>query len=413
MSTQGMRPAVALVGASGYGRRHLDELLDLQRAGAIDLSAVVDITQPAGLAELVAEGGAHPYLGGDLAEALETRRPTTVVIATPPHTHAALAEQALAAGCSVYLEKPPVPLLADLHRLVARSSGLRFEVGFQQTPGVVAAVTEALASHPLGPIQRVTGFGALQRPDSYYTRARWAGRRELDGRPVFDGALFNPLAHVVHAALAVASSIRPGWALDSLEAELASVRPIQSDDVAAIRARASEGPVVTMIGTTAADRVVEPAVLVVGERGRLKVHLRDLTASVSLDGEDRVELSPRAHRSALRVAVLDPHGPADPLLDASAAEPFVRLVSAVVDTVGAPVSLAADAVAIHRDGERLVTLPGITEAIERSVERGGLLTGAGLTLGDSRRRQRLGEWSGRMELPYDDSVATIAGEVAV
>lgn len=412
MSAPGMRPAVALVGASGYGRRHLDELLGLHRAGAIELCAVVDIALPAGLAELMAESGARPYLGGDLAEALDSRHPTTVVIATPPHTHAPLAEQALAAGCSVYLEKPPVPLLADLHRLVARASGRRFEVGFQQTPGVIAAVTDTLSSYPLGAIQRVTGFGALQRPDSYYTRARWAGRRELDGRPVFDGALFNPLAHVVHAALAVASSIRPGWALDSLEAQLASVRPIQSDDLAAIRARAIEGPEVTMIGTTAADRVVEPALLVVGERGRLRLRLRDLAATVSLDGDDTVELPPRAHRSALRAAVLDPHGPADPLLNASAAEPFVRLVSAVVDTVGGPVTLAADAVAIHRDGERLVTLPRITEAIERAVEDGGLLAGAGLAPGDARRRPGLGEWSGRMARPYDDSVATIAGEVS-
>lgn len=412
MSTRGMRPAVALVGASGYGRRHLDELLELHRAGAIELCAVVDIALPAGLAELVAESGARPYLGGDLAEALDGRHPTTVVIATPPHTHAALAEQALAGGCSVYLEKPPVPLLADLQRLIARASDRRFEIGFQQTPGVVAAVTDALSSHPLGPIQRVTGFGALQRPYSYYTRARWAGRRELDGQPVFDGALFNPLAHVVHAALAVASSIRPGWELDSLEAQLASVRPIQSDDLAAIRARALEGPEVTMIGTTAADRVVEPALLVVGERGRLRLRLRDLTGTVSLDGDDLVELPPREHRSALKAAVLDPQGPADPLLEASAAEPFVRLVSAVVDTVGEPVALAADAVAIQHDGERLVTVPGITEAIERAAEDGGLLAGAGLAPGDARRRRRLGEWSGRMARPYDDSVATIAGEVS-
>ncbi|MCS5497248.1 Gfo/Idh/MocA family oxidoreductase [Cnuibacter physcomitrellae] len=412
MSTPGRKPAVALVGASGYGRRHLDELLDLHRAGAIELCAVVDIGLPAGLAELVEGRGAHPHLGRELAAALEARHPTTVVIATPPHTHAALAEQALAAGCSVYLEKPPVPLLSDLHRLLERASGRRLEVGFQQTPGVVAAVRDALSSHPLGPIRRITGFGALQRPDSYYTRARWAGRRELDGRPVFDGALFNPLAHVVHAALSVASSIHPGWTLDAIEAELASVRPIQSDDLAAVRARSVRGPEVTLIGTTAADRVVEPTLLVVGERGRLTLRLRDLAGTLSRDGADLIELPARAHRSALRAAVLDPRGPADPLLDASAAEPFVRLVSAVVDTVGRPAALTDDAVALHRDGERFITLPGITDTIERAAAHGSLLAGAGRPLGDSRRRGRLEEWSGAMTRPYDDSVATIGEQVS-
>ncbi|WP_368497685.1 Gfo/Idh/MocA family protein [Herbiconiux sp. A18JL235] len=418
MSARGARRAVALVGASGYGRRHLDELLDLHRAGSIEVCAVVDTALPAGIGELaelaglVAESGAHPYLGGDLAEALRSREPTTVVIATPPHTHAALAEQALAAGCSVYLEKPPVPLLADLHRLLERASGRRFEVGFQQTPAVVATVTDALLAHPLGAVERITGFGALQRPDSYYTRSRWAGRLELDGRAVFDGALFNPLAHVVHAALAIASSIDPAWALDSLEAQLGSVRAIQCDDLAAVGARSIDGPEVFAIGTTAADRVIEPSVLVVGERGRLRVRLRDLATTVSVDGEDPFELPPRAHGSALRAAVLDPHGPADPLLEAAAAEPFVRLVSAVVDTVGEPVALARDSLALHRDGERLVTLPGIARAIESAVDDGHLLTDGQVALGDSLRRTRLGEWNGRMARSYDDSVATIAGEVS-
>lgn len=391
-----MTPNVALVGASGYGRRHLVDLLELHRDGAIVLGAVVDVRPAAELPGLFAAAGASPLVTPDLGEAIDHSPLDTVVIATPPHTHAALARRALSSGVSVYLEKPPVALPTQLRELVALAGATRFEVGFQQTPGVLAAVTGALAEHDLGAVVRVTGFGALQRPDAYYSRASWAGRRDLGGVPVFDGALFNPLAHVVHAALAVAHAVEPRWTMAGLEVELGSVRAIQADDIAAIRVTSRHGPLVTAAGTTAADRVVEPGLVVEGERGSLRLRLRDLSGTVR-----SARFAPSKHPPVMRQAVLDPHGPADPLLTASAAEPFVRLVAAAVDAVAAPARLGDLGRIRERDGDRWAELPGISDAIEAAAAGGTLLGEQRVPIGPATRRTGLEVWSGLLRHPYD------------
>src|SRR5690606_40112525 len=99
----------------------------------------------------------------------------------------------------------------------------RVEFGFQQTRSVVTAADAARHAYPIGELRRITAYGALQRPDSYYTRAPWAGRRMLGGAAVFDGSLFNPLAHTVHAALVLARREEPSWAMSELEVELGAV----------------------------------------------------------------------------------------------------------------------------------------------------------------------------------------------
>lgn len=391
-----MTPTVTLVGASGYGRHHLADLLSWHRAGLITLGSVVDVHPAAELPDLFAAAAASPLVTTDLGEAIEHARADTVVIASPPHTHAVLARRALSAGAAVYLEKPPVPLPAQLRELIALAGATRFEVGFQQTPGVVAAVAAARAEHDLGPIVRVTGFGAVQRPDRYYARATWAGRRELDGVPVFDGSLFNPFAHVVHAALAVARAVEPQWTMAGLEAELGSVRPIQADDVAALRVTSEAGPLVTAVATTAADRVVHPSLLVEGRRGSLRLRLRDLSGVAR-----STPLPPREHPSVLRRAVLDPRGPADPLLTAAAAEPFVRLVGATVDAVDAPTRLGHLGRTRERDGDRWAELPGITDAVEAAVASGTLLSEQQVPIGPAARRTGLNGWNGLLRPPYD------------
>lgn len=381
-----MTPSVVLVGASGFGRSHLTELLALHAGGGIRLVGVVDIAPAPELQRLFADHDAHPVVGPDLARLLDAVHPDSVVIATPPHTHATLARTALSAGCAVYLEKPPVPLPSELAELDELAGDTRFEIGFQQTPGLVAAVAAALDGHDLGPITRVTGFGAVRRPDSYYRRADWAGRLRLDGRPVFDGSLFNPFAHVVHGALAVARTLDPAeWRSAHVTAERGSVRGIEADDVAALRivtaSRGRRAPIVTAVATTAADEIIEPSLLVVGERGGVRLRLRDLGGTVDDHSRPVCELPAREHESRLRAAVLDPRGTANPLLTASAAAPFVGVVAAVAQHCPPPTPMTGLARVSQDSGERWVDLPGLTRAVEAAAIEGTLLSDQQIGIG--------------------------------
>ena len=60
----------------------------------------------------------------DVAEALRTTRPDAVSISTWPDTHAALALQAMEAGCHVFLEKPLATTVADAEAVVAKAVAL-------------------------------------------------------------------------------------------------------------------------------------------------------------------------------------------------------------------------------------------------------------------------------------------------
>ena len=86
-----------------------------------------------------------------------------MIIATPIDTHLSLATQALAAGAHVYLEKPPVPSLADhaVLEAAAAAAGRAVQIGFQARGGAgVDVLRELVASGELGEIGTVRVYGA-------------------------------------------------------------------------------------------------------------------------------------------------------------------------------------------------------------------------------------------------------------
>ncbi|GAA0618977.1 Gfo/Idh/MocA family oxidoreductase [Kribbella sandramycini] len=313
-----MTPAVALVGTSGYGRQHLYQLLAWHRDGLLRLAALVDLRFDDETRAVVAAAGAEPQWLHDL----DLAGIDLVVVATPPHTHFALADQVLRGGCALYLEKPPVPLLSQLNELRAITPRRRAEVGFQYARSTIEAVEAALPT--VGEVTRITAHGCLYRPDSYYTRSPWAGTWFHDGVAVFDGALFNPLAHVVHTALMLAQRIDNTWWPSQVEAELYAVHDITGDDTGVLRIRSAKGPVVVAVGTTAADVVQDPAITVHGTSGQVTVRHGD-----------------HGGPHPLLAALKDLDGTPDPLLDLDAMEPFVTVVNQAVELVGAPTRIAA------------------------------------------------------------------------
>lgn len=387
------RPTVALVGVSGYGRRHLIDLLRLHAEGRIELVGLADPRIPAEVHEELERSSASPRTAATLDELFALCAPQTVVVATPPHTHHRLALTALDAGASVFVEKPPVPLPEQLDELKFRARRRRVEFGFQQTRSVVMAADAARHTYPIGELRRITAYGALQRSDSYYTRAPWAGRRMLGDAAVFDGSLFNPLAHAVHAALVLARREESSWVMNELEVELGAVRDIEADDTAAMRIRSVRGPLVTALGTTAADEVIEPSLLLQGTSGAMEVRLRDLRIDVEVDGVASALVGTPAP-AALGQAVTRPDDAADPLTDIEAVRSFVRLVAAAVDT--APVPKHLSGVVVDRDPGPGAEYPGISAAIARAAADGTLLGEAGVPIGAAHHRASLENWDGRL-----------------
>ncbi|GID92379.1 Gfo/Idh/MocA family protein [Amorphoplanes digitatis] len=260
-----MTVRVALVGANGHGRSHRRRIAELEAAGVLRLVALADVRPidgdppvPPGVAVFT-----------DHRELLATR-PDVVVICTPPHTHLAIALDALDAGCDLLLEKPPVPTRAAHAVLAAAAAeaGRSCQVGFQALGSLAARhLFDAVGAGVLGDLSAVTTVASWRRDDAYYARAPWSGRRTVAGRPVLDGALVNPLAHAVMQSLAVAAAAGAGEPV-LLEAERYRTRDIEVDDTAFARITFRGGLRLMAAVTLAGEEFIPGEVVVTGAAGR-------------------------------------------------------------------------------------------------------------------------------------------------
>jgi predicted dehydrogenase len=292
---------VALIGANGHGRWHRRRIGELAADGRVDLVGLADVRP-------IEPDPPVPFFT-DHRDLLAATAPDVVVICTPPHTHLPIALDAIAAGADLLLEKPPVASLAAHHTLAATldSAGRACQVGFQALGSQAWAGFRA-ALPTLGPLAGITATASWQREDSYYERAPWAGRRTVDGRPVVDGALVNPLAHAVMQALASARAAGAGRPRQ-LVAERYRVRPIEVEDTAFARITFDDGLQVLIAVTLAGEDFVAGEIAAHGPGGRAVLEYP--TDRLALPG---AEMTPVPGRTDLLTDLLDHRDTGSPLL---------------------------------------------------------------------------------------------------
>lgn len=261
-----MTARVALIGANGHGRAHRRRIAELEQSGSLRLVGLADV-QPIEPDPPV-PAGVPAYT--DHRRLLAETSPDVVVICTPPHTHLAIALDALAAGCDLLLEKPPLPTLEEQETLAAAvlAAGRACQVGFQALGSrALRQLTDAVSGGALGGITSVATVASWRRDDAYYARSPWAGRRIMNGRRVLDGALVNPLAHAVMQSLAVAAAAGAGEPV-RLAAERYRTRDIEVDDTAFARITFRSGLQLLAAVTLAGEDFIPGDVIVTGTAGR-------------------------------------------------------------------------------------------------------------------------------------------------
>ncbi|MFI7070163.1 Gfo/Idh/MocA family protein [Micromonospora sediminicola] len=373
--TGGGPPRVALIGANGHGRWHRRTIAELEAAGRLRLVALVDVRPP----DVEPDAPVPPRAAvlTDHRAMLATTRPDVVVVCTPPHTHLPIALDALDAGADLLLEKPPVLDLAEHRTLLTASAGRAVQVNFQALgSAALTELTDALAAGRLGAVHRIATVAAWQRPDGYYARSRWAGRRSLDGAPALDGALANPLAHALMQCLAVAEAVTGAPARPArVEVERYRVRPIEVDDTAVLRLTPHTGPPVLAALTLAAEAYVAGDVLVDGERGRAALEYP--TDRLRLPGDPAARAVPG--RRGLLANLLDHRATGAPLIAPLArTEPFTAVLDALRDTP-VPTLLGGDLVRTVGDGpERVRVIRGVGAVLRTAAETGALPSETGV-----------------------------------
>ncbi|GAA4046169.1 Gfo/Idh/MocA family oxidoreductase [Streptomyces shaanxiensis] len=263
---------IVLAGARGHGRWHLENIRRLQDKGIVRLAGICELT-PLSEGELpdglVLPSGA-PEQSADFGALLDTTGARIAVICTPIPTHTDLALTAARRGVHLLLEKPPAPSYAEFRRMAdgVAEAGVACQIGFQSLGShAVPAIRTLMAEGAVGEIVGIGGAGAWARPEAYYRRAPWAGKRRLNGVDVIDGVLTNPLAHAVATALALGGTTR-AEDVTGIETELLRANDIESDDTSCVRVTTT-GRQIVVGATLCAEDPDEPYVIVHGEQGRI------------------------------------------------------------------------------------------------------------------------------------------------
>ena len=134
--------------------------------------------------------------------------------------------------------------------------------------------------------------GRWVRDRAYYERARWAGRRELDGAVVMDGALTNPLAHSVEAALSIAGATRTD---DVAEVEIDAwhAHDIEADDTTSAVITTSGGIRIGVGLTLCSADPRPPTVTVYGSHGLIRLRYEHDSVDVVTDAGTVTTVHPR------------------------------------------------------------------------------------------------------------------------
>ncbi|GAB3237053.1 Gfo/Idh/MocA family oxidoreductase [Glycomyces halotolerans] len=359
-------PRIALIGANGYGIHHRRNLEPRRREGKVELVGLCDTATIADLPE--APIGDVPVFD-DYRQMLEATDPHIVIIATPPPTHLPFASDAMRHGCDVYLEKPPVASLEEYRALyeVMTETGRAVQVGFQALGShAFNALRDAMESGRLGRLQSVGVAGSWQRPDSYYRRSPWAGKREMNGNLVADGALANPFAHATQQALAIAGD----WPLDG-EIELERLRcreGIEVDDTAVWRGTNKGGVSVTVAVTLCGERKLEGDIYVRGTEG--EAWLEYTTDRLRLPGDDEPKQYGRT--GLLDNLMLHRQRGVGLISGLRRAKTFTGVLERVLND---PVPPLVDDVHLRRVGDDPVTiLEGADDAVEAAGRQGRLFS---------------------------------------
>jgi predicted dehydrogenase len=350
-------PRVALIGANGHGRWHRRRIAELADAGAARLAGIAD---PAP----VEPAPDVPVFAGH-RELLTAVRPDVVVVCTPPHTHLPIALDALAAGCDLLLEKPPVVGRAEHEKLLAavHGSGRACQVGFQALgSAALSRLTGALTAGVLGEVTTIATVASWQRDDAYYARAAWAGRDRVDG------ALVNPLAHAVMQSLAIAAAVGAGAPV-RLDAERYRTRPIGTDDTAFARITFAGGLRLLAAATLAGEDFIAGEVIVTGTAGRAVLEYP--TDRLALPGDPGLREVPG--RIDLLTNLLehrrDPVGV--PLLVPLERTAAFTTFAETLMTAGQPAPARLDDSVVDTHGEppaRVRVIRGINAVLRRSAE---------------------------------------------
>ncbi|MCH2176909.1 MAG: Gfo/Idh/MocA family oxidoreductase [Lentisphaeria bacterium] len=195
-----MKLKVAVVGIGGFGAGYVHSLLAESESHNVSFVGVIDpFAEQSTAYESVLSAKVPIY--ENLATFYAEDSADLVCISSPINFHKEQSVIAMRNGSNVLCEKPIAATVAEAEEMlsVQNESGKFCAIGFQHSYFEVTQVLKKrLLSGEFGKIKSARALVEWPRTLSYYQRAAWAGRKTLNGQPVYDSPLNNATAHYLH-----------------------------------------------------------------------------------------------------------------------------------------------------------------------------------------------------------------------
>lgn len=336
----------AVVGLRNFAQNHIRSIKTLHDEGIGELRAVMirDQERCQDAADLMAELEAQGVLlYSSYDELLEQGQGVVDVITLPTavQNHYELAKRGMEAGYSLVLEKPPVPTVQQVDRLMAieEASGKFCSIGFQMIHSrSLRRLKQEICSGRLGEIKEITCRGYWPRDRAYYNRNDWAGRSLVDGMLVLDGPIHNALAHYLNNMIFIAGpSMNNSAELRWVRAEMYRSRPfISADDTSCLEAETVTGTRLYFYVTHSPHSRLDPVMEVVGTKGTATWNYREEATILTHDGQvlsfDNMGVNPWIE--VMRVAARVHRGELDsPYSTLANSRSFVVAINGAYDSV--------------------------------------------------------------------------------
>ncbi|MFT7712285.1 gluconokinase, GntK/IdnK-type [Clavibacter tessellarius] len=267
---------VAIVGCGVIGTHHARVLAEHPD---FRVAALVDVTDDTAqeLADVVVDElrAERPRVFARLGDLIREDAAELVVICTPSGLHIGLAEEALAAGLHVVIEKPlDVDLargrrIAELAREAAGRGILSTVISQHRFNPSSVVVDRAVRSGRLGRLTSAVASAPWWRSQGFYDSGHWRGTWDLDG----GGALMNQGVHTLDLLVSYLGRPVEVYAQTALLAH----DGIEVEDVAVAVIRFASGALATMQATTAGYPGLDTRVQVQGTRGSAVIEAGSLT----------------------------------------------------------------------------------------------------------------------------------------
>jgi predicted dehydrogenase len=390
---------IGLVGISGFGAVHFDEILVLHGEGRLkfDSAVVINAEEEREKCEILKKEGVEIFSSFESFLKQREGKIDLCYIPTGIHLHSEMTLSAISAGMNVLVEKPLAATIQDARAMVEISSKKNkfAAVGFQMVYSRSARTfKEKIISGEIGRLKSVRFSACSPRDKRYYTRNNWAGKLRAGGKWILDSPFNNAVSHHFELMLFLCGEDFAGGAeIASIEAELYRANPIESPDTASIRAYTKSGVEILFITTHACENDYDATIEITGEKGTIKRDSKEIIVrakeEVRIDVESDKIFRKQMHDALLRRLEC----PSEFICDANLCVPHTLCVNGAHESSDV-VALPCDFIAkVEKNGSELSFIKGIEEIVCEAFAKGKLFSELGVSWAKKGKRIELASYT--------------------